>query len=205
MMDTITYGEYDTAARRSRPASVVLLPGSRQFTVESFALQMAALRLLPKDKRPDVFLAAAGSVSLEALARGAGLGVKGPVTGEAGDGGSLVDEDIIVHVGRGIAGNLIEAADVVLSQAGTATIQALGLGKPVLTFIQPRDRRSRVRDENALFGEARLVLDTDAGQVSAALTRLLDDPLERQRLGAIGRARIGGPGAIHAIIEAILG
>jgi uncharacterized protein (TIGR03492 family) len=204
MMDTISRGDYDMVARRQRVNAVALLPGSRQFTVESFALQIEAIRRLPAEKRPDVFLAAAGSISLEALARGAGLTVKGPLTGEGGDGGSLVDDVLVVHVGRGIAGNLIEGADIVLSQAGTATIQALGLGRPVLTVINRRDRRSRVRDENALFGEARLVLDPDATAVAATLERLLDDPSERQRLGDIGRSRIGGPGAIDQIIAAIL-
>ncbi len=183
---------------------MALLPGSRQFTVESFTLQVEAIRRLPEEKRPDLFLAAAGSISLEALARGAGLTIKGPITGEAGDGGALVDEELTVHVGRGIAGNLIEGADVVLSQAGTATIQALGLGRPVLTFINRRDRRTRVRDESALFGEARLVLDPDVAIVAGALERLLDDPAERQRLGTVGQTRIGGPGAIDQIITAIL-
>jgi uncharacterized protein (TIGR03492 family) len=204
MMDTISYGEYDFAARRRRPTAVTLLPGSRQFTVESFALQIAAVRLLSATKRPDIFLAAAGSVSLEALAKGAGLTVKGPVTGEAGDGGALIDDDLVVHVARGSAGNLIEGADVVLSQAGTATVQALGLGRPVVTFINRRDRRSRVADETALFGEARMTLPPDAGGIAAPLERLLDSPDERRRLGEIGRTRIGGPGAIHAIIDAIL-
>ncbi len=154
MMDTISHGDYDVAARRTAAQAVALLPGSRQFTAESFALQVDALSLLPAKSRPDIFLAAAGSVSLEALARAAGLAVKGPMTGESGDGGALVGGGLTVHVARGAAGNLLEAADVVLSQAGTATIQALGLGKPVITFINRRDRRSRFRAESApVLGE----------------------------------------------------
>lgn len=204
LMDTISYGDYDVGARRQRPTAVALLPGSRQFTVESFALQIAALRQLPAGNRPDIFLAASASVSLDALARAAGLMVKGPITGEAGDGGTLIDDELAVHVARGAAGNVIEGADVVLSQAGTATIQALGLGRPVITFVNRRDRRSRVRDETALFGEARLVLPPDAGQLAATLERLLDDAPERLRLREIGQTRVGGPGAIHAIIDAIV-
>jgi len=172
MMDTISYGDYDAASRRTRPMAVTLLPGSRQFTAESFALQVEALRLLPPELRPDVFLAAAGGISLDALARGA-------------------------------AGNLIEASDLVLSQAGTATIQALGLGRPVVTFVNRRDRRSRVRDENALFGDARITVEPDPQTIAATLRRLLDDPGERSRLAAIGRERIGGRGAIEAILAAI--
>ncbi|HTJ55946.1 MAG TPA: hypothetical protein VL418_00070 [Devosiaceae bacterium] len=203
MMDTIPRGDYDVAARRSRPMAVTLLPGSRQFTAESFALQVEALRRLPPELRPDIFLAAAGSVSLEGLARGSGLTMKGPMTGEAGDGGTLIGGGLTIHVARGVVGNLIEQSDVVLSQAGTVTIQALGLGRPVITFINARDRRSRVRDENALFGDARITLGPDATEIASTLERLLASPHERERLGAIGRTRIGGPGAIEAILQAI--
>ena len=41
-------------------------------------------------------------------------------------------------------------------------------------------------------------------QGRAPLEALLDSPDERRRLGEIGRSRIGGPGAIHAIVDAIL-
>jgi uncharacterized protein (TIGR03492 family) len=205
MMDTIAYGAYDAAARRRRPTAVTLLPGSRQFTAESFALQVAALRRLPAEICPDVFLAAAGGVSLPALADAAGLTLAPAATAEPGDAGTLAGDGLVVHVGRGVAGNLIEAADVVLSQAGTATVQALGLGRPVLAFVNPRDRRSRVRDENALFGEARQLLAPEPAAIATALERLLADPAERARLGTIGRTRIGPPGAIAAILAAIVG
>jgi len=204
MMDTVTHGDYDVAARRRAPHAVALLPGSRQFTPESFVLQVEALSLMAPDQRPDVFLAAAPSVSLEQLGRAAGLAVRGPMTGEAGDGGELGGDGLNVHVVRNAAGNVIAAADVVLSQAGTATIQALGMGKPVLTFMNARDRRSRFRDESALFGEARTVLPPDAEAIAVSLEKLLADPEERARRGAIGRGRIGGPGAIEAIVSAIV-
>ena len=49
MMDTIPYGEYDLPARRTHAQAVALLPGSRQLTMESFALQVEALRCLPPE------------------------------------------------------------------------------------------------------------------------------------------------------------
>jgi len=205
MMDTVTRGQYDAASRRTRAAAVTLLPGSRQFTAESFSLQLAALRRLPPETRPDIFLAAAGSISLDDIAGAAGLTVLAPQTAEPGDAGTLTDGDLVVHAGRGVAGNLIEAADVVLSQAGTASVQALGLGRPVITFINPRDRQSRVHAENALFGEARITVAPDAALIAQRLAALLADPAERRRLGAIGRERIGPPGAIEAIVAAIIG
>lgn len=205
MMDAIPQGDYDASSRRSRPMAVTLLPGSRALTAESFALQVDALRTLPTELRPDVFLAVAGSINVDDLARKTGLKRTSMLSVEPGDLGELSDGDLTIHMARGGAmGNLLLASDVVLSQAGTATVQALGLGKPVITFINPRDRRSRFNDEQMLFGEARTVTTAEAPAIGAALRHLLEQDDERRRLAAIGRQRIGGPGAINAIIDALV-
>lgn len=204
MMDTIPRGDYDAASRRSRPLAVTLLPGSRALTSESFALQVAALKRVPADLKPDIFVAVAGSVSVEDLARGAGLNRVPMLSSEPDDLGMLSDGELSVHLARGRAmGNLLEISDIVLSQAGTASVQALGLGRPVITFLNPRDRRSRFEDEQKLFGPARVVVDAEVGNVALALTELLRDGDERARLGSIGRERIGGPGALAAIMAAL--
>ena len=206
MMDTIPHGDYDAQARRQRPLAVTLLPGSRALTAESFALQVAALRTLPAELRPDVFLAVAGSISVDELAKKAGLKRTTMLSVESADLGELSDGDLTIHMARGGAmGNLLAVSDLVLSQAGTATVQALGLGKPAITFVNQRDRRSRFNDEQMLFGEARTVVPAEAPAVGAALRKLLGDDEERRRLANIGRQRIGGPGAKQAIIEALVG
>lgn len=206
MMDAIPQGDYDPASRRQRPLAVTLLPGSRALTAESFTLQVDALRTLPIELRPDIFLAVAGNVSVDELAKKAGLSRTSMLSAEAGDLGELSDGDLTIHMARGRAmGNLLAASDLVLSQAGTATVQALGLGKPAITFVNPRDRRSRFTDEQMLFGEARTVVMAEAPAIGAALRQLLGDDEERRRLANIGRQRIGGPGAMQAIIEALVG
>ena len=204
MMDTIPRGDYDAAARRRHDLAVTLLPGSRALTGESFALQIAALRRVPEERRPDIFLAVAGSVSVEDLARAAGLSRMPMLSSEPDDLGTLTGDGIVVNMARGRAmGNLLDVSDVVMSQAGTASIQSLGLGKPVITFINPRDRRSRFADEQQLFGPARVVVDAEVGNIALALNDLLANAEERARLGAIGRERIGGPGALSAILTAL--
>lgn len=204
MMDAVPRGDYDAKARRKSGLAVTLLPGSRALTAESFAIQVGALRMIALDKRPDAFLAVAGSVNVDELARIAGLRRTAMLSGESADLGELSDGELTVHMARGEAmGNLIEASDLVMSQAGTATVQALGLGRPALTFINPRDRRSRFNDEQNLFGAARTVVTADVAEVGAALSRLLDDEAERSRLSAHGQERIGGPGAMEAIVTAL--
>ncbi|WP_193336771.1 glycosyltransferase family protein [Devosia beringensis] len=204
MMDTIPHGGYDAACRRSRPLAVTLLPGSRALTSESFELQIDALRTLPEAERPDIFLAVAGGINIDDLAKKTGLRRTHMLSVEPDDLGELTDGTLTVHMARGGAmGNLLEASDVVLSQAGTATVQALGLGRPVITFVNPRDRRSRFSDEQKLFGDARTVVPADAAAIGGAVRQLLGNDEERRRLANLGRQRIGGPGAMQAILEAL--
>lgn len=204
MMDAVPRGDYDAARRRQKPLGATLLPGSRALTSESFALQVEALRMIAPEQRPDVFLAVAGSVNVDELGRVAGLRRTPMLSSESADLGELSDGELTIHMARGEAmGNLIDASDLVLSQAGTATVQALGLGRPVITFVNPRDRRSRFSDEQNLFGAARVVVDAEVAAVGAALRLLLDDAGERARLGDVGRDRIGGPGAMDAIVAEI--
>jgi uncharacterized protein (TIGR03492 family) len=190
MMDTIARSGIDLAPLRSRSLAVTLLPGSRAETAANFALQLEALRRLPQNLMPDVFLALAPGLDPQPLAHAAGFSV-------AGD--TLIG-DVTVHVVQGALGDLVAASDVVLSQAGTATVQTVGLGKPVLSFTRPTDRMSRHRDESRLFGDSRILVRDDATELSSALATLLADPADRTRRGAIGRDRIGPQGAMAAIV-----
>ena len=203
MMDTVTSGDYDAGARRRHAQAIALLPGSREQTAANLALQVAALRLLPESILPDLFLGVAGGVDPAGLAGAAGMSWTPSPAGGA-DAGALSDGRLTIHLARGATGNIIDAADLVLSQAGTATIQALGMGRAVITFVRPGDRRKRFEEENRLFGEARLLVEADAAQLAAAVERLLTDPSELARLGAAGHRSIGGPGAIDAIISSLL-
>ncbi|WP_375598205.1 hypothetical protein [Devosia sp. Naph2] len=204
MMDTIPFGDYDAQSRRTQPLAITLLPGSRGETAENFARQVDALRRLPAELRPDVFLAVAGEIPVSDLAEASGLSRTNLLSAEGDDLGGLSDGAITVHLLRGRAmGNALAVSDIVLSQAGTATTQSLGLGKPVIHMTSPKDRQSRFEDEQRLFGEARIAVPGDADAVAQALGRLLDSADERARLGAIGRERIGGPGAIDEVLAAL--
>ncbi len=202
MMDTIPTGDYDARSRRSRPLAVTLLPGSRGETVGNFARQISALRQLPTEALPDIFVAVAGDVTVEDLADAGKLNRGHMLSTEGDDLGDLSDGKITAHLLRGRAmGNALFASDIVLSQAGTATVQALGLGKPVIHMTCPKDRQSRFADEQKLFGEARIAVPGQHPQmVAESLLRLLSSEEQRSRLGDIGRQRIGGPGALDKVL-----
>lgn len=204
MMDTIPHGDYNAALRRTRPLGMTLLPGSRGKTADNFARQVAGLRQVDPMALPDLFLAVAGDVEVESLAEAAKLSRTPLLSADSDDLGTLSDGTITINMLRGRAmGNALAESDLVMSQAGTATVQALGLGRPVITMTSPQDRQSRFLDEQALFGEARIAVPDEPAKIAAALNRLLASPDERRRLGDIGRQRIGGPGAIHAVLDAL--
>src|SRR5690606_27562430 len=107
--------------------------------------------------RPDLFLALADGITPAALATASGLALEAPSGGEAADLGRLVGRGLVVYASRGALASLLATSDLVLSQAGTATIQTLGSGRPVVAFTRAGDRSKRFREEGRLFGEARLL------------------------------------------------
>ena len=205
MMDTIPVDVYPADQRRLRLQAVTLLPGSREATADNFALQVEAITKLPTDLRPDVFVAVAEGITPEDLGAAADMFVHPPTRPGGPDLGRLSGRGLHLNLARGALGDLVDASDVVLSQAGTATIQAIGLGKPVITFVREAERRKRLEEENRLFGEARETVPAEAPAVAKALERLLLDKDERARRSEIGKQRIGGPGALDRIIECLRG
>lgn len=194
MMDTIP--RRGLRLQRRRTLGLTILPGSRGHTVANFALQVEALARLPASLVPDLFLAVAASVDMLELASASGLV---PI------GERLVGRGLNIALVPGSAmGDALDVSDLVLSQAGTATVQAIGLGRPAVTFQSADDRPSRFRDESRLFAEARLTVAATADAIAAGLAQLLGDPSDLARRSAIGRARIGPPGAVDAIIAELV-
>ena len=195
MMDTIP--RIGLSLPRSRPLGLTILPGSRAHATGNLVLQAAALARLPAETLPDLFLVVASSVDIDQLAAAANLS-RAPDGSGLGRlrGGSL---DMRLVPGAAL-GDALDASDLVLSQAGTATVQAIGHGRPSVTFQSESDRPSRFRDEGRLFGDGRYVVAAEPEAIAAALSELLTDSAERTRRSTIGRQRIGPPGAIDAII-----
>jgi uncharacterized protein (TIGR03492 family) len=192
MMDTLVTGPYDAAAHRRQPRAIAILPGSRESMRENFAVQLAALRLVSDIEDVDLFVALARPEDAAALASAAGLTLGGDL---------MSDGTLQFNVSSGSLGAVLAASDLVLGQGGTANLQALGLGRPVVTFLAEGTTASRAARNAALTGDSRVVVERDPAAIAGALQQLLADAADRARRGAIGRERMGGPGAIDAIIE----
>lgn len=105
----------------------------------------------------------------------------------------------------GPIGALLAEASIALGQAGTANEAAAANGVPVVALELADDRRDawyRMR-QAGLLGEGLEVIPGEPGAAAAALAELLADAPRRARMGAVGRERMGGPGAAAAIAAAI--
>jgi uncharacterized protein (TIGR03492 family) len=111
---------------------------------------------------------------------------------------------IELWVGAGRFRHWADWSEVGLATAGTATEQLVGLGIPALSLPGrgPQFQAGFARRQSRLLGGAVRPLHTpDALQ--QALLALLDNEQERQRLGRIGRRRMGAPGGSARLAELI--
>ncbi|HKU68343.1 MAG TPA: hypothetical protein VJP85_11260 [Candidatus Baltobacteraceae bacterium] len=119
---------------------------------------------------------------------------------------SLYDGDReMLRAWQGPLGAMLQRITLVLGQAGTANEAAAARGIPVVAFARAGEERApwyRMR-QMGLLGDALLVASADPDAAASQVTALLRDPDRRERMGAIGRERMGAPGAAAAIAEAI--
>ena len=101
--------------------------------------------------------------------------------------------------------DIIARAEVLIGLAGTANEQAVGMGKPVVSFAGtgPQTTVTRMtKQEMMLGGSVRYIADFPRG-VAEEVSFLLSHPEEAMRRGRIGIERMGSPGASRRIAEHI--
>lgn len=101
--------------------------------------------------------------------------------------------------------DVLRRATLVVGLAGTANEQAVGLGKPLITFPTAGVQgKNYVKMKMEFFGESALAVTPEPADVARAIATLLDDPEKQARMAAAGRERMGMPGAGQAMAEEIL-
>ncbi len=116
-------------------------------------------------------------------------------------------EPLMLRGVRDGLGTLLATATVAIGQAGTANEAAAGCGLPVVALETPSTSRAagwyRMRQAK-LLGEALTIVPGDVDGAARAIVALLDDAGRRERMGAIGRKRMGGSGGAARIAEEIV-
>jgi uncharacterized protein (TIGR03492 family) len=103
---------------------------------------------------------------------------------------------------HGALGALLRASRLVLGQAGTANEAAAACGVPVVVPTTDEKGWYRMRQQR-LLGDAIISVSREPAVAAAELRALLDDRERLERMGNIGRDRMGKPGGAKAIAMAI--
>ena len=173
---------------------VLLLPGSRADARRNMAL-LLRLSLRVSEQEPAVFV-----VGLPPSLEVARVVREAAAARWSIDGSFLRSPSAAVLLTRDF-GSALRRATVVVGLAGTASEQAAALGTPIVAFAPPgavQYTPAFMRLQQRLLGDA-LVAASDWERAAEATVRLLRDPTERARRGAVGRERVCPPGAVPAI------
>lgn len=111
----------------------------------------------------------------------------------------------LVRAWQGPLGAMLQGATLVLGQAGTANEAAAAMGIPVVAFARAGETRApwyRMR-QIGLLGDALLIASANPEEAALQVMELLHDLPRRERMGAIGRERMGPPGGAAAIAATI--
>jgi len=195
---------------------LALLPGSRlPEALHNLELMLQMLALLPAELRQPgglvVELALVPELELEAIAsmaRPHGWQLE-PAPGAGSSGPLLAGHGLRLLLGWGRFSGILAAADLVISMAGTASEQAVGLAKPVLQLAGrgPQFTESFAEAQRRLLGSGVHCADGAAGSqaalsatatLAAALLKQLADPAQaaalQRSLERLASERIGNPG-----------
>jgi uncharacterized protein (TIGR03492 family) len=177
---------------------VGLLPGSKNYSYANFRKMLQVVAEI-QDK-VEFVCAVSPSLETRLLAKAAHQ------EGWENSNGFLVRDRQSVHLIKDGFEDVISKSEIIVSLAGTATEQAAGLGKPVVSFTGAGTQTipKRMKDQQRLLdGAVRYVDDFPRG-VAAEVSRLLADRKERMKRGSAGMSRMGPPGASRRIARFLI-
>jgi uncharacterized protein (TIGR03492 family) len=232
-LDPVAPGQPVTSGRGAAAAGqaarrLALLPGSRlPEALQNLELMLQMLALLPAELRQPgrllVEVALVPELGLEAIAsmaRPHGWRLEqAPGATASPNGPVLAGHGLRLLLGWGRFSGILAAAELVISMAGTASEQAVGLAKPVLQLAGrgPQFTESFAEAQRRLLGSGVHCADGAAGSqasleatatLAAALLEQLADPAQAAALQGslerLARERIGSAGGSERMAEAIM-
>ena len=102
-------------------------------------------------------------------------------------------------------GDVLDQAELFLGMAGTANEQAVGLGKPVVTFpgTGAQFDYEFAADQKRLLGDGVKFVDRNFVNVAYSIIELLEDDEEYKKRSEIGQQRMGERGAVTKTVDRI--
>ena len=115
------------------------------------------------------------------------------------------NERTVLVVRKGFE-DVISKSEIIIGLAGTANEQAVGVGKPVVSFTGcgPQTTLRRMKDQARLLGGAVKFVSDFPNGVITEISFLLSNPEERTKRGRIGSLRMGPPGGARNIANLVI-
>ncbi|AGY60262.1 lipid-A-disaccharide synthase-related protein [Gloeobacter kilaueensis] len=202
MMDKLEAGPDLATAPPAGAVVALLLPGSRApEACRNLALMLQAVEPLAATFPQPLHLlcARAGSLSDEGIRAYLPVGwqLEGPL---------LRRDKLTVHLEQGRFAECLQRSHLVIAMAGTATEQAVGLGRPVFTLagegpqFTPRFAEAQTR----LLGESVQLVEGGPAELASRVRVVMADAPLRERIRLNGTARMGTPGAARRIAQHVI-
>jgi len=193
---------------------VGILPGSRNEAYENIKTILKAVVII-KDKfihkgiKVEFLLSLAPSLNLKELENtlneeGSWTIIKSTLSEEEkGIIAHLVSQETVIKIIRGKFGDILKCSQVIIGLSGTGNEQAIGMGKPVVTFPGkgPQITKKFVDAQQKLLGEALLVVKNQKEEIAGEVLSLLTNPEKLSKAKKIGEERMGKPGAATRVAK----
>jgi len=211
MMDCLRITGEDFDIDKRHPV-VAIIPGSKEEAYDNLMVALDAAREISLQSKVNFLIALAPSLNLEKIA--ANLLKKNcwkiqiPQSDERKKGivaNLISSEGAIVKVVQGRFGDVVNLSKVVIGTAGMANEQAVGLGKPVVSFPGkgPQITKRFLLIQRKLLGGAIFIVEKNAKAIAAKVTQLLEDSEKLSVIEKIGKERMGEPGAASRVAKLI--
>lgn len=214
MMDCLTVTGEDFGVS-SHKYVVGILPGSKREAYDNLKIILEAVKVMetkePYRGRVDYLIALAPSLSLEELIPLISLygwQVKDAPPFQKKKG--LIayftsTQGTWIKIIQGRFGDVLNLSQVVIGLSGMGNEQAVGLGRPVVSFPGrgPQISWHFLQAQRELLAGAISIVKPEGEAVAEEVCSLLDDPKRRERLARMGKERMGNPGAAGRIAHLI--
>jgi len=216
MMDCLKITDEDFRIEKNRYV-VGILPGSKRDAYDNFPIILDAVTSIEKrvsfSGRVHFLLALPASLSLEKLRSVASRehGWKITEAVPSRQESSLIADLVspqgpIIKIISGKFGDLMSRSQVIIGLSGMGNEQAVGLGKPVVSFPGrgPQVTEKFLRIQRTLLGGAIYIVDRNGEAVADKVcSLLLKNPRQLEEIVKMGKERMGGFGAAERVAKLI--
>lgn len=107
---------------------------------------------------------------------------------------------------KGLFGDVINEANLIIGVSGTGNEQAAGMGKPIVGFWGkgPQITKKFMKAQKKLLGDALFLYPPDPELIAKEIVKILDSPKLQRKAKEAGKERMWGRGSIEKICKKIL-